>query len=143
MGRREGPKGDRSFGTGCGILAGLADKGVPNMSLVRTRLIGVFVVAGALAFATGSTAVALPTAQPAKSNPCTYKILPKTAAKTLTVKTASANIRKLPGVGCQLLKTVPKGTKLKGTGGNARVGTSPWQQTTAGWIASSQVQSSK
>ncbi len=110
------------------------------MSLSRTRLIGVFVVAGALAFATGSTAVAQPTAPPAKrTNSCTYKLLPKTAAKTLTVKTASANIRKLPGVGCQLLKTVPKGTKLNGTGGNAQVGTSHWQQTTAGWIASSQV----
>ena len=111
------------------------------------RTLKVFMTASVLALAAGSTAAAAaPAAQPSKTTArCTvgktFKYLPSTKARTLTVKANSSNIRRLPGTDCPIVTTVNKGTKLRATGKNAQLigSSSKWTQvqTASGlaWIA--------
>jgi hypothetical protein len=106
------------------------------MRSLHHRTLKVFIAAAVLALAAGSTAAAaVPAAQSnKKTTPCTlgqtFRYLPDTAPRTLTVKTGSANIRKLPGVDCPIVTKAGKGTKLNGTGKNAQLmhSTSKWTQ---------------
>ena len=103
----------------------------------RRRTLKVFMTASALALAAGSgAAAAAPAAAQsnAKTTPCTvghtFKYLPDTPPRILTVKTDSANIRKLPGVDCPIVTKAGHGTRLHGTGKNAQLinSRSKWTQ---------------
>jgi uncharacterized protein YgiM (DUF1202 family) len=115
------------------------------------RTLKVFMTASVLALAAGSTAAAAtPAAQPNRTTTrCTlgktFKYLPTTKARTLTVKANNSNIRRLPGTDCPIVATVNKSAKLKGTGKNAQLigSSSKWTQVQGtfglAWIANTLV----
>jgi uncharacterized protein YgiM (DUF1202 family) len=115
------------------------------------RTLVVFMAASVLALAAGSTAAAAaPAAQPSRTTArCTlgktFKYLPSTKARTLTVRANNSNIRRFPGTDCPIVTAVNKGTRLRGTGKNAQLvnSSSKWTQVqiAAGlaWIANTLV----
>jgi hypothetical protein len=100
------------------------------------RTLKVIMAASVLALAAASTAAAATPAarSSAKTTPCTlgqtFRYLPDTPPRILTVKTGSANIRRLPGVDCPIVTQAGRGTRLTGTGRNAQLihSTSKWTQ---------------
>jgi hypothetical protein len=124
----------------------LADRG-KQMPSLRVRVVSVALAASALALAGASSASAAPIPPQRRTPRCTqgvtFRIIAPTVARTRTVTARSANIRRYPGVDCPLITSVERGTRLAGTGAQARVGSSRWLQVRGAfgtaWIAATLV----